>query len=235
MKKLLAILGMITCIVGLTACGSSGEPMDSAEEAQAVEYYELTVNSIQQIVALGIEEQFAEDEVVYNALLSFKSAMSDIGNYLGTEGGSGRIEDDEIIIEIKVLGSDHNAVVEIIEDRTTGSCTGITTNVSYSTKEIMIKAGLNTLLGMGTVFAVLILISLIIALFVFIPKLQNKKKEEKAETAVKTDNVISQIEEKEELSDDLELVAVISAAIAAYEGSGSTDGFVVRSIRKAHR
>ena len=45
---------------------------------------------------------------------------------------------------------------------------------------------------------------------------------------------ISEIE-KEELSDDLELVAVISAAIAAYEGSGSTDGFVVRSIRKAYK
>ena len=35
--------------------------------------------------------------------------------------------------------------------------------------------------------------------------------------------------------DDLELVAVIAAAIAAYEGAGSTDGFVVRSIRKVNR
>ena len=41
-------------------------------------------------------------------------------------------------------------------------------------------------------------------------------------------------EEREELSDDLELVAVIAAAIASYEGT-STDGFVVRSIRKANR
>ena len=36
----------------------------------------------------------------------------------------------------------------------------------------------------------------------------------------------------EEESDDLELVAVIAAAIAASEGAVSTDGFVVRSIRK---
>ena len=36
----------------------------------------------------------------------------------------------------------------------------------------------------------------------------------------------------EDLSDDLELVAVIAAAIAAYEGSASTDGFVVRTIRR---
>ncbi|MCM1154674.1 MAG: OadG family protein [Roseburia sp.] len=237
MKKLLAILGMITCMIGLTACGSDDvTPMDPNEEAIAVESGEMTVNSIQQIVAMGGEEQYAElDAVVYNALLSFKSAMSDIGTYLGTDGGNAVINGDDMIININVLGSDHNAVVEIILNRTTGSCSGITTNVSFSMGEIMKKAGMNTLLGMGTVFAVLILISLIIYAFGLIPKLMSGKKEEKKETSVAADNVVAQIVEKEELSDDLELVAVISAAIAAYEGSGTTDGFVVRSIRKAHR
>ena len=37
---------------------------------------------------------------------------------------------------------------------------------------------------------------------------------------------------EENLVDDLELVAVIAAAIAAYEGT-SADGLVVRSIRRA--
>ena len=36
-------------------------------------------------------------------------------------------------------------------------------------------------------------------------------------------------------NDDMELVAVIAAAVAAFEGKQSTDGFVVRSIRKARR
>ena len=36
-------------------------------------------------------------------------------------------------------------------------------------------------------------------------------------------------------SADAQLVAVIAAAIAAYEGTTSTDGFVVRSIRKIKR
>ena len=51
------------------------------------------------------------------------------------------------------------------------------------------------------------------------------------------DPVVEQIEQREEtsqLTDDLELVAVISAAIAAAEGT-TTDGFVVRSIRKVKR
>jgi predicted house-cleaning noncanonical NTP pyrophosphatase (MazG superfamily) len=42
----------------------------------------------------------------------------------------------------------------------------------------------------------------------------------------------AQEEETEELSDDLELVAVITAAIAASEGT-SADGLVVRSIKRA--
>ena len=39
-------------------------------------------------------------------------------------------------------------------------------------------------------------------------------------------------EEEEDLSDDAELVAVIAAAIAAYEKTAPVEGFQVRSIRK---
>ena len=35
-----------------------------------------------------------------------------------------------------------------------------------------------------------------------------------------------------DLSDDAELVAVMTAAIAAYEGSATSNGLVVRSIRR---
>lgn len=234
MKKLLAILGMITCMVGLTACGSSKETADtSVLEEQMVLSCEQIVASMQQIVNLGAEEQYTSDEVVYNGLLSYKNALEDIGDYQGTNGGNAEFSDDEIIVNINVLGSKHNAVVEIILSKDASECTSIATNVTYSTGEKMEKAALNTLLGMGTVFIVLILISFIISAFGLISKVQNSKK--KPEEAEKVDNVVAQIMEKEELSDDLELVAVISAAIAAYEGSGSTDGFVVRSIRKANK
>lgn len=104
----------------------------------------------------------------------------------------------------------------------------------------MATAALNTVIGMGTVFAVLILIIFIISLFRFIPIIQDKVAQRKAKKTgnASIDNTIAQIVEKEEnadLSDDLELVAVIAAAIAASEGAASADGFVVRSIRKANR
>lgn len=100
-------------------------------------------------------------------------------------------------------------------------------------------AAINTVICLIVVFSVLIFISFIISLFKYIPKLEaalagKKDKTELAETAVV--NTVSQIEvkeESEELSDDLELVAVITAAIAASTGT-STDGFVVRSIRRSN-
>ena len=111
-----------------------------------------------------------------------------------------------------------------------------TVNAHYGMSEILEKAGLNTLLGMGTVFVVLIFISFIISLFKYISVFENRKKEQKEDTAsVGVDNAIAQVvsNEEENVEDDLELIAVITAAIAASEGT-STDGLVVRSIRKVN-
>ncbi len=109
----------------------------------------------------------------------------------------------------------------------------LTINPKYTLGETMGQAGLNTLLGMGTVFCVLIFISFIISLFKHIPALLGQSKEEPATKAVE-EVVVSEVFNEvasDEMTDDLELVAVITAAIAATEGT-STDGFVVRSIRR---
>ena len=96
---------------------------------------------------------------------------------------------------------------------------------------------MNTLLGVGSVFTVLVLIMGIIYLFNFIPKIQDAiaKKKTAAAPEVAAPVAAPVVEEVEEEADDLELVAVIAAAIAAYEGQTSTDGFVVRSIKKSKR
>ena len=111
----------------------------------------------------------------------------------------------------------------------------MTVNAHFSLGEILQKAGLNTILGMGTVFAVLIFIAFIISLFKYISVIEdalkgkkNKKTEEIA--VVKSEDSTAEVESSD-LSSDLELVAVIAAAIAAAEGT-STDSFVVRSIRR---
>ncbi len=131
-------------------------------------------------------------------------------------------------------------------------------NDNKSLGEKLKTAGFNTLIGLTTVFLILILISFLISLFKYVPALEKayrgweKKREtekrkrletgKKAEPENKNvaimavDHVTTQIEQKEENEriDREELVAVITAAICAATGA-SSDGFVVRSIKKSKR
>lgn len=114
----------------------------------------------------------------------------------------------------------------------------------YSRQELLARAGKHTAIGMITVFCVLIFIALIISLLKFVPMILgiNKKKEpaKAAEVKKPVAAVPAKVETKEEnLVDDSELVAVITAAIYAYESScnnnyttDSKDKLVVRSIRR---
>lgn len=92
----------------------------------------------------------------------------------------------------------------------------------------MQKAGLNTIMSMSIVFLVLIFISLLISCFKFIG-LIGKGKADKSPVAVAAAPA-APVSEPEDLTDDLELVAVITAAIAAASETESADGLVVRSI-----
>ena len=92
----------------------------------------------------------------------------------------------------------------------------------------MQKAGLNTIMSMSIVFLVLIFISLLISCFKFIG-LIGKGKADKSPVAVAAAPA-APVSEPEDLTDDLELVAVITAAIAAASETENADGLVVRSI-----
>lgn len=97
------------------------------------------------------------------------------------------------------------------------------------------KAALNTLMGMGIVFIVLILISGVISLLKFVPGWIDGitgKNNTVPQTVPPVAPAPIPAAEKEELSDDTELVAVITAAIMAADTAVSSDGFVVRSIRR---
>ncbi|MBD5460071.1 MAG: OadG family protein [Lachnospiraceae bacterium] len=177
-----------------------------------------------------------------SGITSFNSAFDSIGELQEIGEAKAEVSGSEIIVTVPVTGSLQNAEAEFIFSNDiflTMEAAALNPNASMGDK--MAKAALNTLMGMGTVFAVLILISLIISAMGFIPKLQNKlkkkaeKTEEKENRPAAVEETAAAVVEEEELSDDLELVAVIAAAIAASEGAASADGFVVRSIRKARR
>ncbi|MCR5594975.1 MAG: OadG family protein [Lachnospiraceae bacterium] len=235
MKKSLAVICILACMFGLVACGSQTEivenPLCTEEEAASIGVQ--TVDNIDMIVRSGMIDQYVDNEVSYNGLISWQNALEDMGEYTEVKDVKSEIGSDQVVIDVTAGGTIRDAIVEIIVD-SDGMLKSMTTTVQYSFGEMMSKAALNTLIGMGTVFVVLILISLIISCFKFIPKIQDafsgKKKEETKTVATEAvDNTIAQIIKKE---DNSELIAVIAAAIAASEGNANTDGYVVRSIRR---
>ena len=256
MKKLLLVLGMITCMFGLTACGGTVEEVDNygMTEETVIQYANDLIDFVNYFTVTGQQQQIETEELVYYmmssmgevpeeyedvlsaAVTSYAAALPDMGDYQSVTDHE-IVYDDGILMNVTVQGTLRPAKVEIMLDEEL-ALVSISTNVVYTFGETMTKAALNTLMGMGTVFAVLILIIALISSFALIPKIQaafSGKKEEKKDT---TDKVVEQIIKKEEvaysedLSDDAELVAVIAAAIAAYEGSGSASGYVVRILRR---
>ena len=255
MKKITLVLCFLACFFCLTACGQDTAKTLNPEVATTLE--QTTSDLVTQFLAALDEEQAAEiteqggeyleyvisnyfgikanGNGMVNALNSWNSARPDLGDFVSITGMNADYDDSgkNIIVTLDVVGSKRTAQIEAIyKDDLYKTLNSLTTNINWTFGEKMEKAGLNTLLGMGTVFIVLILISIIISLFNFIPKIQaafNKDKSDVKAEAV--DNTIAQIVEKEEeQADDLELVAVITAAIAACGTSGSSDDFVVRSI-----
>ena len=167
-------------------------------------------------------------DIGYNSLETLQSDVNvtDVQYELNDEG--------VLVVDATVQGTKRSALMKVYLGNDFNP-TDIGVTVNRSTGEKLENAGLNTLLGMGMAFAILIIISLIISLFPMLFGGNRKKKESDQEIAQKAiENATAQIAEAEDLADDAELVAVIAAAIAAYEGSASTEGFQVRSIRKVN-
>lgn len=126
-----------------------------------------------------------------------------------------------------------DVTIEVVYDYYSMEVTGISIEPVYTMGEKLSKAGLNTLISMSVVFAVLILISLLIASFKIFAVLDARKakKAAKAVSAVAEETVTEAVVEESTSVDDTELVAVIAAAIAASTGTSTSD-FVVRSINR---
>ena len=107
-----------------------------------------------------------------------------------------------------------------------------------SIEDAMAEAAVNTVIGISVVFLALLFISFVISLFKYINKFEQKladKKAGKAAPAPQPDPAPAPVVEAAPETDDLELIAVITAAIHAYEeaqGNTVTGDLVVRSIKK---
>lgn len=254
-KKVLAALVLAVSVLGLTACGSVAfadtEPDFDKEDLQSVADFLInTWNYMprEMIAAYGALDQetaayviqendlgFLTPEAFTTAFAGYESSIDELGEYQSTDSYEDPVvKGDETTLVTNLTYENRTAKLTIVFNEE-GVAESVTVDPKYSIQEILTKAGLNTLLGMGTVFAVLIFISLVICCFNFIPGNQVQKKEEKPAPkprAPKKPAPRPAAKAQENLVDDKELVAAITAAICAYTGT-SSDGFVVRSIRRA--
>ncbi len=176
------------------------------------------------------------DELTLKLVEGWMTTTADLGTYEGLDQLVVAKANGTVTVDQYVNYPGRQVVVAFVWDYDYAEeqllITDVNVDYVYTLGEKMEKAALNTLMGMGTVFVVLILISLIIYCFRFISDFENRGKKKAQETApAPAPTPVPVVEEEAVVEDDLELIAVISAAIAASEGT-STDSFVVRSIHR---
>lgn len=242
-RKLKSLLAMV-CVLALTlAMSVCAFAADTVTEDEAANYKSAAETLISQIAGFSdeeIENYLAQDDAFTTATMeSWKSVKDELGAYSSTV--SQDVEKDGDVVTISTVAQFEKAKADVVLMLDLGQqmYTSMTYSVQYSLAANMQRAGMNTLMGIGIVFLMLLFLSFVIGLFKYIEKFQNVGKKKAAEEAPKAEEApapaIAQSEAADEdFADDLELVAVISAAIAAYENT-SGDSFVVRSIKKSNK
>ena len=253
-KRLLSLLCILACVFTLTSCGSDNSGKSSIEltedeEAALVDELQSSTEYLASLSESELKQQIEtiNYDAVKEGIQSFLTAIDESGEFVAfykADDGDGidysvSIEDDVIYIKSKAEFKERDVKITYgfyYNESNQLDFKLIKYDAQYSMGETLTKAGLNTVMGISTVIVMLAFLSIVISLFKYINKVQNaianKKSDKKAE-------VIEQITKKEEsveeeIVDDLEVIAVITAAIAASTQT-STDGFVVRSVRRVPR
>ena len=237
-KKLMAVLLAIVCMASLAACGSKVEvsPVDEATQSYLVGQMESLLSTLGGMSAeeLKMYEE-VDDTFTVAAVTNFEGVMEELGAYKGIESTEIEVDEKEYTVTSLVQYEQRAAIVTLTLEFKSQSFTpmSITFDAQYSMGETLQRAGLNTLMGVGIVFCVLLFLCFLISLFKYVSKLSGEDKKEQKAAPAPAAPVVAAAEPAEE-TDDLELVAVIAAAIAAAENT-STDSFVVRSIKKVNK
>ena len=252
MKKKISLL-LCVLVMALSFVGCSEEKVSNTTKETLEQSAEVFISSFSQMADEDFESfktvsEFQLDYIMMSNYLpvsgedfltiinSWQAAETECGEYVGHGDYEVVVKNDGYEVSTEAEYKNRKATILFVFDEKM-NVQSMDVSAKISMGEILTKAGLNTLLGMGTVFAVLIFLAFLISLMQYIPMIldMDVKKEDKEvvqEVLKNTETIMEPIAMKKPTADDeLELIAVITAAIAAQEGT-STDGFVVRSIRR---
>ncbi len=267
-KKFAVLSILLVSLALLFGCGKEKtvleyEPQSVGMVAQsAISVFESirpdsyeTIESFNEEDLEGVTQMLAsqglniEGEAFANGFRSYVSAKEEMGDFASVSDPKEiTATADNITAFLEIIGTNNGsdgsartATAEVIMTKNL-KVTSVAINIDRSTAEKLSNAGLNTILGMGTTFLILILISIVIYLLSFIPKILSGESKKKPEPESPVDKTIDQIitreeQEKETEMDDAALIAVIAAAIAEYESAQTgtpvtPDTFIVRSLKK---
>ncbi len=250
-RRIWLALCMAVCLFALAGCSAAADTAETidpqiemAMQSGSQQYLDLFNQmddaSIEQALATSVKNK---DTVMENALKSWDSIKDDLGAFVSSETAVVTKGDDGYIARMNTVYEKRAMEFTLIADEDLSKVETISFSPVYTTGEKMAKAGMNTLMGMGVVFAVLIFISWLISMFKYISVFEAKMKAKKNAAAAAPGSTAAAPAaapaptaapaEEENLTDDTELVSVITAAIAAYEGKETVDnGLVVRSIKR---
>lgn len=249
MKRFFLLMSMIACLCLSVVCpGMTVSATATSEVAFSEVEYQVAaegyMESITQFDDATIDAYITSgqiDEVTIATLESWKEMKAEVGAFVEVIETDVTISEETVTVVVEAAFEDREGTFTLVSSLDMTVLESATFAKTLTLGEIFEKAALNTLMGMGTVFAVLILIAFIISLFKYIPKFQEMfaKKKNTAPAAATAPAAKAAPVVEEELVDDSELVAVIMAAIyasMASEGKAvSKDGLVVRSIRRSRR
>ena len=236
-KKIASLMLVTICAFSLTACGKK-------EETAA--YQQITddmVTNCAEVSQSAVESLAGFDDETLNqmtrlAVSAWMDQENELGKYeeMGTPTTDIDREEGQVTVDIPAKFDKGDAEIKVVFNYSSDYDQMVPAYMTISEVETtgmkLNGAAVNTVMGVGCVFVVLIFLIFVISLFKYVGKIGQKETAPKAAPAPAPAVPAAPVEE--DLTDDLELVAVISAAIAASENT-STDSFVVRSIKKVNR
>lgn len=276
-KKVLLVLCMAVCFFALTACSGSNkdsepvpETIVSTMKTGAENYLKEFDSYDDEALATTLKRvQKQKNTVMESAISSWQSSKPDLGRLVSILSEDvERVSEDSYKVTVRASYEQREldfalTAEEVVSDNYGGTSLAATEMVFtpiFTTGEKLERAAMNTLMGMGTVFLVLIFISFIIASLKNVNTLEANYKAKKEAAKAAAEPAPAPVPaapvpapapaaapapvvpapvpapepvlyEEENLADDMELVAVITAAISA-AACVPAEGLVVRSIRR---
>lgn len=256
MKKIIITLLSLVMVFSFCACGAKGQEdqygdytaADLQDEAERLAQTVLAVPGDQ---ASQLSEQYlkqsqvtsgveADQFKIFSVMIGdWAKASPELGEFLGFSDFSIDKTGKSLTTTLTMAFTNRDAKLLTTYKTYNMQISSININPVYSLGEIMSKAGLNTVIGLCIVFAVLVLISLLISSFKLINMAQKRSEEKKKaleNSRSTSEHLVPAVGETNGVSsssagNDEEIAAAIAAAICAASEEGiPTDSLVVRSV-----